>query len=225
MIDSRIQYALGLAALLVALGVLGLGCNGGGLSADSLSFPKDKSAAPASAAPAQPAPAPTEWTAPEPATAQFEPGADSPYSWAELSARGRDAMLAGDYPTAKSAFVSALSQTATLEDHDVRVKTSLVNITVLAQALDAEGSQDQSAELVQILIVQEQADRRINFDVAGPLMLSHAERELAAGNPAMAAQIAQAALNLDGSSNPINASLREKLDAMVWPVSTAPSAE
>ncbi|MDG2333324.1 MAG: hypothetical protein P8Q97_03770 [Myxococcota bacterium] len=215
MIDSRIHCALGFATLLIALG---LGCNGGSLSADSLSFPKDRSGAPA-----QPAPDASKWTAPEPAAS--EPGADSPYSWAELSSRGRDAMLVGDYDGAQSAFLSALAQTAALEDHDVRVKTSLVNITILAQALDAEGSQDQAAELVQILIVQEQADRRINFDVAGPLMLSHAEQAVAAGNPVMAAQIAQAALNLDGASDPINASLRAKLDAIVWPSDPAPSAE
>ena len=86
--------------------------------------------------------------------------------------------------------------------------------------------QDQSSALVQILIVQEQADRRINFDVAGPLMLSHAEQELAAGNVAGAALIAQSALNLSGSSDPINAPLREKLATMVWPSSSeAPSPQ
>ena len=222
MIDSRIRCALGLATLITALG---LGCNGGSLSADSLSFPKDATGAPAASAP-ESAPENPDRTAPQTAADPQKSRGATPYGWAELSARGRDAMLAGDYAAAESAFLSALAQTDVLENHDVRVKTSLVNITYLAEALDAEGLQDQSSALVQILIVQEQADRRINFDVAGPLMLSHAEQELAAGNVAGAALIAQSALNLSGSSDPINAPLREKLATMVWPSSSeAPSPQ
>jgi hypothetical protein len=110
-----------------------------------------------------------------------------------------------------------LAQTDALEAHDVRVDTSLLNLVQLAQVLDDAGLYPQSAALVEVLIAQQQADRRADFDLAGPLMLAMAQRAQAAGDGVGAAKTARAALELGGASDPMNAQLRWQIEAIAWP--------
>ena len=229
--------------LALAMSVAGAGCNGGSFLPDkfqfpsSLSFPRDdepaaagradESAGSASDTAASHATEPTHAThATQPTHAtggqsmarRPSPGnAPTAYTWAELSSRGRDALSTGEYAAAESAFLSALAQTDAWEAHDVRVDTSLLNIIQLAQVLDAAGLYRQSAALVEVLIAQQQADRRADFDLAGPLMLAMAQRAQDAGDGVGAAKTARAALELDGASDPMNAQLRGQIDAIAWP--------
>ena len=226
--------------LALAMSAAGAGCNGGSLLPgnlqfpSSLSFPQDdepapagragKSAGGASESAAKPGASGTaSWTHTTQAThrrtmsPRRSPGnAPTAYTWAELSSRGRDALSAGEYAAAASAFLSALAQTDALEAHDVRVETSLVNLVQLAQVLDAAGLYPQSAALVEVLIAQQRADRRADFDLAGPLMLAMAQRAQTAGDGVGAAEMARAALELGGASDPMNAQLRRQIEAVAW---------
>ncbi len=222
--------------LALAMSVAGAGCNGGSLLPDnlqfpsSLSFPRDDEPAAAGRAD-ESAGGASNTAASHEATHATEgqsmarrpsPGnAPTAYTWAELSSRGRDALSTGEYAAAESAFLSALAQTHAWEAHDVRVDTSLLNIIQLAQVLDAAGLYRQSAALVEVLIVQQQADRRADFDLAGPLMLAMAQRAQDAGDGVGAAKTARAALNLNGASDPMNAQLRGQIDAIAWPTEDA----
>ncbi len=225
--------------LALAMSVAGAGCNGGSLLPDnlqfpsSLSFPQDDE--PAAAGRADKPAGSASSTAARHETSQvgsathrrsmpprpFPGNAPTAYTWAELSSRGRDALSTGEYAAAESAFLSALAQTHAWEAHDVRVDTSLLNIIQLAQVLDAAGLYRQSAALVEVLIVQQQADRRADFDLAGPLMLAMAQRAQDAGDGVGAAKTARAALNLNGASDPMNAQLRGQIDAIAWPTEDA----
>ena len=210
--------------LTIALSAWGLGCSGS--FPDSLSFPKDNTGAPAAA----PTPPPAEkmpfWpvsTTPTVPPALPPEVAETSYTWAELSARGRDAMAFGQYAAAERALLSALAQTESLEAHDVRVGTSLRNLTYLAQALDAAGLYAQSDAIIEVLIAEERENRRVYFDVAGPLMLARAQRLADEGNTVDAARVAQAALNLSGSGDPMNSQLRNQIEAILWPAPEAAS--
>ncbi len=225
--------------LALAMSVAGAGCNGGSLLPDNLQFPSslsfprddepaaagraDESAGSASrTAASHDATQPTHATGGQSMARRPSPGnAPTAYTWAELSSRGRDALSTGEYAAAESAFLSALAQTHAWEAHDVRVDTSLLNIIQLAQVLDAAGLYRQSAALVEVLIVQQQADRRADFDLAGPLMLAMAQRAQDAGDGVGAAKTARAALELDGASDPMNAQLRGQIDAIAWPTEDA----
>ena len=147
------------------------------------------------------------------------------YAWADLSARGRNALSVGNYAAAESAFLSALAQTDAFESHDVRVKASLLNLVHLTQALDSAEQYDQAEALIQVLIDQERAERRLDFDVAGPLMLSMAQRLLDQGDTVDAARMAHAALELNGASDPMNAQLRWQVEEIMWPVVPEAAAE
>ena len=161
-----------------------------------------------------------------PSTAQpFSGRGPTAYTWADLSARGRDALSVGNYAAAESAFLSALAQTDAFESHDVRVKTSLLNLVHLTQALDSAEQYDQAEALIQVLIDQERAERRLDFDVAGPLMLSMAQRLLDQGDSVDAARMAHAALELNGASDPMNAQLRWQVEEIMWPVVPEAAAE
>ena len=133
-------------------------------------------------------------------------------------------MRAGNYAAAESAFLSALAQTDAFGAHDVRVKTSLLNLVLLAQALDADEQYDQAAALIAVLIDQERAERRVDFDVAGPLMLATAQRMLDQGDTVDAAHMARAALELNGASDPMNAQLRWQIEEIIWPKGPSPAA-
>ena len=232
MIGRRGQRAA-IAVLSVAL--LAAGCSGWSILPgditlpSSLSFPKAEAPAKAPAKPPANAPAPTPVAWPEDLAdtgrARLPSSTDTTYSWAELSARGRAAMAQGDYAAAEGAFLSALVKTNDFPDHDVRLKTSLINLTYLAQAMERAELYEQSSALIEILIDQELADRRVTFDVAGPLMLVQAQRLRAAGNEVEAARIAQAALRLSGASDPINAHLRAQAEEALWPTPASGSAE
>ena len=230
--------------LALAMSAAGVSCNGDSLLPgdirfpSSLSFPRaeepaspgptdEASASKASARPATSraaSPGRTGSTAPRPSPAQA-PTAYTPtaYTWAELSSRGRDALSAGEYAAAESAFLSALSQTDAMEAHDVRVDTSLLNLLQLAQTLDDAGLYPRSEALVEVLILQQRADRRADFDLAGPLMLAMAQRALAAGDSVGAAAMARAALGLAGATDPMNAQLRGEIETVAWPPNDAPT--
>lgn len=224
MIGRRSQQAL-IAGLSSAL--LAVACSGWSVLPDgvklpsSLRFPDEKPVA------QTPAPAPPAWPEdPAPSgRAGLPSSSDTTYSWAKLSARGRSAMAQGDYAAAERAFLSALVKTNDFATHDVRLQTSLLNLTYLAQAMENAELYDQSAAIIEILIDQERADRRVTFDVAGPLMLVQAERLRAAGNELEAARIAQAALRLDGASDPMNAQLRGQAEQALWPAPPDGQAE
>ncbi|HIG00950.1 MAG TPA: hypothetical protein EYQ66_06540 [Myxococcales bacterium] len=162
----------------------------------------------------------------QPSTGQpFSGRGPTAYAWADLSARGRYALSVGNYAAAESAFLSALAQTDGFESHDVRVKTSLLNLVHLAQALDSAEQYDQTEALIQVLIDQERAERRLNFDVAGPLMLTMAQRLLDQGDSVDAARMAHAALELNGASDPMNAQLRWQIEEIMWPAVPEAAAE
>ena len=162
----------------------------------------------------------------EPLTAKPSTGrGPTAYTWADLSARGRNALSVENYAAAESAFLSALAQTDAFESHDVRVKTSLLNLVHLTQALDSAEQYDQAEALIQVLIDQERAERRLDFDVAGPLMLTMAQRLLDQGDSVDAARMAHAALKLNGASDPMNAQLRWQVEEIMWPVVPEAAAE
>jgi hypothetical protein len=234
--------------LALAMSTAGVSCNGGSLLPgdirfpSSLSFPQaDGPASPgpadeagASKASARPAtsraaaPSRADSAAPRPspapASTAYTPTAytSTAYTWAELSSRGRDALSAGEFAAAESAYLSALAQTDAMEAHDVRVDTSLLNLIQLAQALDEAGLYPRSEALIDVLILQQRADRRADFDLAGPLMLAMAQRDLAAGDSVGAAAMARAALGLAGAADPMNAQLRGEIEAIAWPRDEAP---
>jgi hypothetical protein len=172
---------------------------------------------------AQPSAAPL--TAQPLAAQPFSGRGPTAYTWADLSARGRNALSVENYAAAESAFLSALAQTDAFESHDVRVKTSLLNLVHLTQALDSAEQYDQAEALIQVLIDQERAERRLDFDVAGPLMLSMAQRLLDQGDTVDAARMAHAALELNGASDPMNAQLRWQVEEIMWPVVPEAAAE
>jgi hypothetical protein len=134
-------------------------------------------------------------------------------------------MAQGDYAAAERAFLSSLVKTNDFPAHDIRLETSLVNLTYLARAMEDVELYDQSSAIIEILIDQERADRGVTFDVAGPLMLVQAERLRASGNELEAARIAQAALRLSGASDPMNAQLRQQVEEAVWPALPGDQAE
>ena len=107
----------------------------------------------------------------------------------------------------------------------MRVKTSLLNLVHLTQALDSAEQYDQAEALIQVLIDQERAERRLDFDVAGPLMLTMAQRLLDQGDSVDAARMAHAALELNGASDPMNAQLRWQVEEIMWPVVPEAAAE
>ena len=187
----------------------------------SLRFPDQKPVA------ATPAPAPLAWPEdPAPSRrARLPRSSDTTYSWAALSARGRTAMAQGNYAAAERAFLSSLVKTNDFPAHDIRLKTSLVNLTYLARAMEDAELYDQSSAIIEILIDQERADRGVTFDVAGPLMLVQAERLRASGTELGAARIAQAALRLSGASDPMNAQLRQQAEEALWPALPGGQAE
>ncbi len=227
-------WPLALAALLA-----GPGCSGFNILPEgvrlptSLSFPGEESEEPVAHVPAPPAPAPPAQN-PAPRAAST-PGrtaattaattASTTYSWAELSARGRDALGTGELAAAQSAFLSALAQTETFPAHDVRVHTSLLNLTYLARAQEKAGNYADAGALIEVLIAQERGDRRVGFDVAGPLMLAQVERLRDQGDEIAAARMAQAALRLPGSSDPMNAQLRAQAEQALWPAPPSPEPE
>jgi hypothetical protein len=243
-------WPLALTAILA-----GPGCSGFNILPEgvrfptSLSFPGEKGDEPVANEPAPPARDPAPPRTPDPAPrAASAPGRaatastatattttatattttttpSTSYSWAELSARGRDALGTGELAAAQSAFLSALAQTETFPAHDVRVHTSLLNLTYLARAQEKAGNYAAAEALIEVLIAQERGDRRVGFDVAGPLMLAQAERLRDQGNEIAAARMAQAALRLPGSSDPMNAQLRAQAEQALWPAPASPEAE
>jgi hypothetical protein len=177
------------------------------------------------AASTQSGPAASTQSGPAASAEPFSGRGATAYAWADLSARGRNALSVGNYAAAESAFLSALAQTDAFESHDVRVKTSLLNLVHLAQALDSAEQYDQTEALIQVLIDQERAERRLDFDVAGPLMLTMAQRLLDQGDSVDAARMAHAALELNGASDPMNAHLRWQVEEIMWPVVPEAAAE
>lgn len=250
-----LALAMALALCLTAIGCQGGSLLPGGLHfPSSLSFPTNEGSADAESTPntaptpsqpraktpalwpeAQSGPAASTQNGPaasaEPSTARpstaqpFSGRGPTAYTWADLSARGRNALSVGNYAAAESAFLSALAQTDAFESHDVRVKTSLLNLVHLTQALDSAEQYDQAEALIQVLIDQERAERRLDFDVAGPLMLSMAQRLLDQGDSVDAARMAHAALELNGASDPMNAQLRWQVEEIMWPVVPEAAAE
>ena len=246
---------MALALCATAIGCQGGSLLPGGLHfPSSLSFPKDEGSGDAQSTPNSaptpsqpraetPPPRPDTQSGPaastqngpaasaEPSTARpstaqpFSGRGPTAYTWADLSARGRNALSVGNYAAAESAFLSALAQTDAFESHDVRVKTSLLNLVHLAQALDSAEQYDQAEALIQVLIDQERAERRLDFDVAGPLMLTMAQRLLDQGDSVDAARMAHAALELNGASDPMNAQLRWQVEEIMWPVVPEAAAE
>ena len=214
--NARAWRAWPLAPILaLALGLQGAGITGcGRLLPEDLSMPSSLSF-PWEEPPAQVSPPPG-----------VNPGdTATAYTWAELSARGRGALTAGEYAAAERAFLSALAQSDAFPAHDIRVETSLLNLTYLAQAEERAGLHADSLALVEELISRERVDRRVDFDVAAPVMLIQAERLGSAGDTAGAARIAQAALRLKGASDPMNAQLRRQVEEIMWPVVPEAAAE
>ena len=194
-------------------------------------WPGARSTPASSAEPSATQPIASKPIASKPITAQpiasntFSGRGPTAYTWADLSARGRSALGVENYAAAESAFLSALAQTDAFESHDVRVNTSLLNLVHLTQALDSAGQYDQAEALIQVLIDQERAERRVDFDVAGPLMLTMAQRLLDQGDSVDAARMAHAALELNGASDPMNAQLRWQVEEIMWPVVPEAAAE
>jgi len=213
------------------IALLAVGCSSWSILPDdvslpsSLSFPAEDDSAESQAE--DPAAAPSVWPEdpPTPGRATLPRPGDTRYSWAELSARGRATMAQGNYEAAEGAFLAALAKTNDFPDHDVRLKTSLQNLTLLAQTMEVAQLYEQSSALVEVLISQPLADRRVTFYVAGPLMLVQAQRLRAAGNEAEAVRIAQAALELEGASDPVNARLRALIEETLAPAPTGDPAE
>ena len=194
-------------------------------------WPGAQSAPASSAEPLASKPLAAQPLATEPLTARpltakpFSGRGPTAYTWAALSARGRNALSVENYAAAESAFLSALAQTDAFDSHDVRVKTSLLNLVHLTQALDSAGQYDQAEALILVLIDQERAERRLDFDVAGPPMLTMAQRLLDQGDSVDAARMAHAALELNGASDPMNAQLRWQVEEIMWPVAPEAAAE